>query len=215
MAQIQSGATSDLLTVDPTSKAARATLYDSAGNELIAIPTEGSFLAQILLRQSATTAADSIVWSLFNTNATKKVRIRSLRLEILFDGTAAAGTTRAYYWQRTATASPTGGTAIVPSQKRTADAASIANVRFVDTGLTKGSMTVVGTQSTDAFCKIAMPISATGGVQQFPIPLHQMAERLISDILLVQNEGIGLFLNEQTTVGMGICGAVEWDESTS
>lgn len=32
MAVIQSGATTDLLTVDPTSKAARATLYDSGGN---------------------------------------------------------------------------------------------------------------------------------------------------------------------------------------
>lgn len=34
MAQIQSGASSDLLTVDPTSKAARASLYDADGNPL-------------------------------------------------------------------------------------------------------------------------------------------------------------------------------------
>jgi hypothetical protein len=34
MANIQSGATPDLLTIDPTSKAARATLYDAAGNPI-------------------------------------------------------------------------------------------------------------------------------------------------------------------------------------
>ncbi len=33
MAVIKSGATSDVLTVDPTSKAARVTIYDSAGNQ--------------------------------------------------------------------------------------------------------------------------------------------------------------------------------------
>lgn len=36
MAQIKSGATSDLLTVDPTSKAARVSAYDSAGNAIAA-----------------------------------------------------------------------------------------------------------------------------------------------------------------------------------
>lgn len=215
MPTIQSGATSDLLTIDPTSKAARATLYDSSGNELVVKPTEGSFVAQVLLRQSAATAANSLVWSLFNTNATKKLRVRSIRLMILFDGTAAAATTRAYYLQRTKTAAPTGGTAIVPSKKRTADAASIADVRFVDTGLTVGSLVTEGTQNTDAFMKIAMPISATGGVQQFPLPLHLMAERLIAPIELGQNEGIGVYLNENTTVGLGLAGAFEWDETTS
>src|SRR6266699_4035028 len=33
MAVIKSGATSDVLTVDPTSKSARVTIYDSAGNQ--------------------------------------------------------------------------------------------------------------------------------------------------------------------------------------
>ncbi|SRR6266849_3520231 len=47
MALIQSGATSDLLTVDPASKAARATLYDTAGNPIAAssptpVPTRGN-----------------------------------------------------------------------------------------------------------------------------------------------------------------------------
>jgi hypothetical protein len=36
VAQIKSGATSDLLTVDPTSKAARGTLYDTSGNVIVA-----------------------------------------------------------------------------------------------------------------------------------------------------------------------------------
>jgi hypothetical protein len=216
MAQIEDGGGSGAkLSIDSTSKAARATLYDSAGNELIAIPSAGSFVAQILIRQSTTTAADAIVWSLFNASGSVKVRIRSLRHTMIFDGTTAAATTRAYYWQRTKTAAPTGGTQIIPTQKRSADAASIADVRFLDTGLTKGSMTVQGTQNTDALAKVSMPISATGGINPFQIPLHVMAERLIADITLAQNEGVGLFLNETTTAGIGIAGLVEWDESTS
>jgi len=211
MATVQSGAGATLLRIDPVSEAARATLYDSLGNELITKPSAGSFLANVLIRQSAASAADAIVWSVFNASATVKVRIRSIRLMILFDGTAAAATTRAYYLQRTATAAPTAGTAITPAQKRSADAASIADVRFLDTGLTKGAMTAVGSP----FCRIALPISVTGTVQPFAVPLYIMAERLISPIELVEDEGIGIFLNEITTIGFGLAGTVEWDESTS
>jgi len=212
MAQIQSGATSDLWTIDPTSKAGRATLYDSLGNELIAKPTEGSFLASVLVRQSTTTAADAIVWSLFNASSTVKVRIRSIRLEMLFDGTAAAATSRSYYIERTTTAAPTAGTAITPAKKRSADAGSITDVRFLDTGLTKGTMGV----TASPFFRIALPISVTGNVQALPLPLHLMGERIIAPILLVQNEGIGIFINDtNTTAGIGIAGVVEWDESTA
>ncbi len=37
--QVRAGATTDLLTVDPTSKAARVTLYDSAGAEIVVVNT--------------------------------------------------------------------------------------------------------------------------------------------------------------------------------
>lgn len=42
MAKIESGVGTDLLTVDPVSKAARITLYDSAGNEITGFPITGS-----------------------------------------------------------------------------------------------------------------------------------------------------------------------------
>lgn len=38
MAIIKSGASTDVLTIDPSSKAARVTLYDSAGNEISSLP---------------------------------------------------------------------------------------------------------------------------------------------------------------------------------
>lgn len=214
MAQIESGdGSGNKLSVNAAG-AGFATLYDSSGNELIKKPSRGSYVANVLLRQSAATAANTIVWSLFNASATVRCYIRSIRLQMLFDGTAAAGTSRAYYLQRIATAAPSAGTAITPAEKRSADAASIADVRFLDTGLTVGAMTVVGTAGTDSFARICLPISVTGVVQYFPIPLHIMAERLIAPIELVQNEGIGIFLNEATTIGVGLCGAVEWDEHT-
>jgi hypothetical protein len=211
MAQIQSGATSDLWTVDPTSKAGRVTLYDSLGNELIKKPSAGSYLANVLIRQSATTAANTMVWSLFNTSSTIFNRIRSVRLAVVFDQTATGATTKAYYLQRIATAVPSGGTAITPTTKRTGDASSIADVRFADTGYTTTSMTTVASP----FCKIAIPISATGTINVMALPFYIMGERLFSPIELGQNEGIGIFLNEQTAIGMGIAGQVEWDESTT
>ncbi len=212
MGQVQSGASSDLWTIDPASNAGRVSLYDAAGNALISSPSNGSFIANILLRQSATTAANSCVWALFNAHATIKARIRSIRQVILFDGTAAAATTRAYYWQRISTAAPTGGTAILPTEKRTAGGAAVVDVRFLDTGLT--GATLVGTGGQDSFARVALPISVTSFVYTLPQPYYVANERLISPIELGQNEGIGLFLNEQTTVGMGTSGLVEWDETT-
>lgn len=210
MAQIQSGATTDLWTVDPTSKAGRITLYDSSGNELIKKPSAGSYVANILIRQSATTAANTMVWSIFNTSSTIFNRIRALRLLMMFDQTATAATTKAYYLQRIATAVPSGGTAITPTKKRSGDTGAVADIRFADTGYTTTSMTTVASP----FCKIAVPISVTAVIAPMPMPLHVMGERLFSPIELGQNEGIGIFLNETAAIGQGIAGYVEFDETT-
>ncbi len=211
MAFIESGDGSGNLGNVNAGKGQFVTLYDSSGNELIKKPSEGSYLANILIRQSAASVANTLIWSLFNPSATVKVRVRSIRHVMLFDGTAAVATTRAYYWQRTATAAPSAGTTITPTKKRTTDANSVVDLRFLDTGLTIGALT----QVASPFIKIAVPISGTGTRSMLTVPLHVMGERLISPIELVLNEGIGLYLNETTTIGVGIAGVVEWDESTS
>src|SRR3990167_1796754 len=133
MAIIKSGATTDELTVDPTSKAARVTLYDSSGNELQK-PPAGGYLLPIRVRQTAATASGT-VWSMRALTAGKKVYVRRIVVNCMFDGTAAASTSQ-YNLLRFRTATPTAGTALTVVKRDTADPTSIVtDARFLDTGL--------------------------------------------------------------------------------
>lgn len=73
MAVIKSGATSDQLTVDPTSKAARVTLYDSAGRE-ISLGGKQTFAISSTFTPAAT-PTDLVI---IEGSATKTVRIISM-----------------------------------------------------------------------------------------------------------------------------------------
>ncbi len=71
MALIQSGNSADLLTVDPTAKAARVTLYDTAGSPLAAaaptpVPTRGN-----AVDRSGTIALGGTSQQLMAANATR------------------------------------------------------------------------------------------------------------------------------------------------
>lgn len=72
MAVIKSGATTDLLTVDPTSKAARVTLYDSAGRE-VSFQSKATFCASSTFTPVAT-PTDIVC---IGGSATKTVRVLS------------------------------------------------------------------------------------------------------------------------------------------
>lgn len=74
MAIIKSGASSDNLTVDPTSKAARVTLYDATGREL-SVQTTPSFAAAGTFTPAATPNDLFIIYG----SATKIVRVVSLK----------------------------------------------------------------------------------------------------------------------------------------
>ncbi len=200
------------LTIDPTSKAARLELYDAAGNAIVPAPTIRSYVANVLIRQSATTAANNAVWALFNPSLTTLVRIRAIGWAHIFDGTnAAAGTT--YAWNRIGgLTTPSGGTAIVPTKKRSGDAASACTVRFLDTGLTLG--TTIRTP-TDGFFRSNLSINQTNSRYEVYSVLERAAFRNNGPIECGPREGIGLFLvTAAAVVGQGACGYVEWDEVT-
>src|SRR5579859_81632 len=158
MAIIQSGASSDQLTIDPTSKAAHVTAFDSAGNE-IDKPSVGSYLAQINVRQTAATALGNVVWAMRNpVGSTITAYIRHLNLTVAFDGTAAAATTVRYELERFSAATPTGGTALTIVKKRNSYGASgITDIRFLDTGLT-----TTGLVFEAPFVVVGTPISVSG-----------------------------------------------------
>jgi hypothetical protein len=102
MAQIQSGATSDLLTVDPTSKAARVTLYDTRGN----VCAQKATYSAATTAKTAVAAATTTPYAVIYGSGTKTIRVQ----RIVFCVTMA--TTGAYpdvvVYMRTA--SVTGGT---------------------------------------------------------------------------------------------------------
>lgn len=74
MAIIKSGATTDQLTIDPTSKAARVSLYDAAGNPMI---QKQSYVGSVTATASA---AGTGVLMNFKGSATKTVKVYRIRL---------------------------------------------------------------------------------------------------------------------------------------
>lgn len=200
-------------TVDPTSKAIRTGLYDPFGREIVKKPSAGSFITHILIRQSAATAAASNVWQMFNPATSGVIyRIRAMRVVMVFDGTAVAGNGRNYTFSKTRGVAPSSGTAVVPTKKRSGDSASTADVRFLDTGLTVTGNTTNG----DPVIRINTTISVTGIYQLFEYPRESSLRRLTSPLELRPGEGLGLYITgNAAVVGQGMCGYVEWDETTS
>lgn len=106
MATIESGASSDQLTIDPTSKAARTILYDSAGRALDNIPTY--WLYQ---RPRVTTAAATDLFDLFNATGSGKT-LKLMGLWAIIETTAASAIVPAFQFSLiTTSAVGTGGTA--------------------------------------------------------------------------------------------------------
>jgi hypothetical protein len=125
MAVIRSGATTDELTVDPTSKAARVTLYDSAGNALVKSSATYAVTAKAISTGSLASAS-KVLASLWHTSSsTKTVRLRGVKL--FFDSVSANTTLTyeiLYFGSNTL---PSGGSAVVPTSLDPADAAAEAS----------------------------------------------------------------------------------------
>lgn len=193
------------LEVDATSKAARVTIYDSAGFEVQAPPV-GVYLLPVNVRQTAATAANSVVWAMRN-GASRTLTVKQINVTVDFDGTLAALTTPRYGVQRFTIAAPTGGTALVPIKKRsTYSASTVADARFLDTGLTLGAMVF----ETDAMV-FGVTASVTGGNSLRPFDFTVSGERH-SGFELAPNEGLCIRLNTAAVIGVSLTGFVGWDE---
>jgi hypothetical protein len=132
MAVIKSGATADLLTIDPVSKAARVTIYDSAGRE-ISSQSKATYAAANTLTPVAT-ATDIIQ---ITGSASKTVRVIAIYLATT---ATAAGSLQVQVIKRST--ADTGGTfvpaALVPFDSN--DAAATANVgHYITTNPTLGT----------------------------------------------------------------------------
>jgi len=202
MAVIKSGDSPDLLKIDPTSKAARVTEYDSAGQELYKTPG-GSYLIPISMgRQTAAIAAGSYIWA-FRNGAAKTIRLRRIVLTTSFDGTAAA-TTQTYQIMRFSTATPTGGSVIVIVKKKTTYGASTVVDARQNPAAALGITGVVF--ETVGMC-IQQP-RQLAPLQQINMPFDQSNNAYE----LQPNEGLAINLLVVGVIGDTITGFVEFDE---
>lgn len=124
MAVIKSGVSSDVLTVDPTSKAARVTLYNSLGNEISSAnplyvnTIEQSSLPNSLGTYSAaswriigTATTSQVLMTIRNNAGSSDIAIRRLAVDVNYSA-AAVDLVQAYFrfWLNTGTI-PIGGSA--------------------------------------------------------------------------------------------------------
>lgn len=160
-----------------------------------------TYSAPINIRQSATTAINTTVWSIRNdVSSTKTIFIESIQINMAFDsGTPLARSLQRYDFMKFSAATPTGGTSltIVPTDSNAA-ATKITDARQVDTGLT-----VSGVSFGTPFLTVGVPAtdSAVVNFQTTDIP-----------IILNAGEGICIRLNVAAVVGQSMTGFISWSE---
>lgn len=150
MAVIKSGATSDQLTVDPTSKAARITVYDSSGREVSA-QSKATYAASGTFTPAAT---PTDLLNIIGSN-TKTIRVISIKFTTT---NTAAGSQQFFLIKRSA--ANTGGTAVAATMipQDSNDASATATVQHYTANPT-GLGTAVGTIST---IRVASPVAVPG-----------------------------------------------------
>jgi hypothetical protein len=205
MAIIQSGATADTLTIDPSSNAARATLYDSSGNELIREPAGGIYHLPIGLRLTTAIAAGGLVWAMRN-GGTRTIYVTEIELLFGFDGTAAVSTSR---WEliRFSGANPATGTTLTPVKHASSmPASTVQDARFNEAAaLTVTGITFEGQAMAYGGCQRQLHANNN---------LHLRADALMRRGIfeLAANEGLALRTNLAAVIGDSCLGHVAWEE---
>lgn len=199
MAIIQSGATADLLTVDPTSKAARVTLYRTDGS-----PEEQAFLGEYYVAVNipvftAALAANSGLVAIRN-GATRRMKFLLGELTLGFTGTAAASAMQVSVRRFTA-ATPTGGTAftIVPEDSAMS-ASTVADSRYCAAGT---ALTITGLVVGAPIYVAQLSRSLTGNTVNF---------ELNRDIVLNVNEGLIIQYDTVGVIGDALGATFYWGE---
>lgn len=194
----------NLLTIDPTSKAARVTVVDSLGVE----QTEANKLTYympIYFRLTNTFNAGDTMWAMRN-GFSKKMEITRFHLIAGFDATAGS-LHRGFQLRRFRGVAPTGWTTLtsnVINSDNTKGNSTVNDIR-VTTGST--ALTTTGVEFDSGYFPVfALPISATGKTSLFKSNIK---------ILLDEGEGLAIQTGSLTTTsmtGVTLSGMIVWDE---
>jgi hypothetical protein len=201
MAIIQSGATTDLLTIDVTSKAARTTNYDSEGRDLSYESKETFFAASGPWTPPAT---PSDMW-IMNGSASKTIRI----YHISFAATQTTGGVNTFYLIRRSTAN-SAGTAVAATliKADTSNATATATAQHYTANPTPGA-TVGNIRVVRAFCP------APAGLNSINMELANTSPNIISQPITLRGTAEGVALNFNGVAlpaGMSMSLNVMWTE---
>lgn len=166
-----------------------------------------NFKLPIAIRQTAATAAASVVWAMRNLGG-RVIAVRRVGVNAMFDGTAAASSSQ-YQLARFRTATPTAGAALTVVKANTDDGATtVTDARVLDTGLTPGAMTFDA-----AMCSMGAP-RQVGACAQYvwewsPGDPQAPAAR---PLLIKPQDGLCILVGVTAVIGDGLQGMIEWDE---
>jgi hypothetical protein len=199
--EIKSGASTDLMTVDPVSKAARVTQYKTDGTLL-----NTEFIAEYMVSASIlTTAALATTVGFFTirNGATRTMVLKEVSIFSAFCGTAAATALQIGLDRFTAgSTTPTGGTAITvfPAENSGMSASTVADCRVcvAGTGLTLTGVTKSGTVAITV-----VPRSVTGASINYVFD---------KDVELLPNEGLVLYPYATGVIGDVFAINLYWGE---
>lgn len=201
-AEIKSGTSADLLTVDPTSKAARVTLYDSTGLPIYA-EYSGSYM--VPFEAIPSTLTDGTTYYAIRNLGTKRVFIHSIRIKAGFSGTAAASRSQLRF-ERFSGATPTGGTAFSAIKKdNTMAASTVSDMRYAPGGLTTTGITFEQRFAT---------LGVTNQLNVDAASIMEYGDHPKDRIVLAVNEGLAIRAHGAVIAGCWFIGEIHWDEMT-
>lgn len=208
MAIIKGGTSGASADVDTTPKAQRVIQYDPHGNPTVGMPALGSFMARINVRQTAASVADSVVYALWNpTGATRTILVRSIRLQLFFDGTAAATLMKYKLFKATGMTAYGTGTAVTAMAKRTSLTAT-GQPRVLDTG-----MTLTGATGHVDFDEVTQGrVTQTTTVFSSTLREAGLNDFGEAPLELAAGEVLGIRLGAAAVIGDNCIGTIMWDE---
>lgn len=192
--EIKSGATADLATVDPTSKAMRVTIYDALGNNL-SEHVESFIGACSSFRTLGNAAAPQNLITVENlTGSGKLVYLQSI--EIAADTTAALLTVSCQFDLARTTAIPSGGTALT---KTAMDTLLSSNANIIVRGATASdggaASAITATAATGYISRQFVNRQATAVGQVVPNnPIEMLPQNVTENDTLILRENQAIVL---------------------
>ncbi len=195
---LQGGASLAGVDSSATSKGLFVELKDPVGRAVAPIESYSAFVD---IAPVTTLTDGTCYWFMRNTGA-KTALIKRIEIAAMFSGTAAASVS-SYRFERFGTATPTGGTAIVPVKFKNSNTATTISCGFLNTGVVVGGATF-----ESAFWR-------TGHMNQLTaiaadIDMTDMGEA--SKLELAVGEGLAIRANGTLVAGSRLLGSIFWDE---